>query len=347
LLGFEKILFVAALCASVAAPGAELASSDGRETLSLSGYATGYAIYDGLGEDGLDLSRHGRLEASAGHDFGGGLSLGATAQLVTYPGRDRTKPFGEAYVFSEGPLGRVEIGRAKNITRKMHISAPDVGPLLVTDTYHFARSILPGGFSFLDSTAIRTDQYANKLNAVSAPVAGFQAAGSYMPGQGGDDFGRAWSANAKYSAGDAFAIALGGAKFQNVDYPGRSQAASREEYSAGMKFYLHGWQLSASGRRVLEHGEYGVGSDEGYSLDYGVAYETGPLKTSLSCYRSSAEGSRAAAGDDRAEFVLLSWRWSLLDGLDILGSAGRMTYRTEDGAAFVGAIAAAGVEIYF
>jgi hypothetical protein len=355
LLDIKQAILAAALCAGQAAAGFSFASADGRNSMDVGGYLAGYGAYGHGWEDEAEPSWHGKLDISAGRDFGGGLRLGAVSQLSAHPGGDKNKPLGELYAFSEGSYGRIEIGRAKNIARKMHISAPDVGPLFVTDSYYFARGALPRGISFLNSTAIRTDRYSGKINAVSAPIAGFQVAGSYIPGadelRGGSPDGKAfkhaWTGNVKYSAGDAFAITAGGARFLDIDDPGYARADVREEYSAGMKFYLHGWQLSASGRRVVEKGESGPRSDEGYSLDYGIAYEMGPLKLSLSDFYSSAEGDRAVHGRDEVRLSLLSWRWSLADGVDALGSAGRMACRNDGGTVSVGGIAAAGIEIYF
>jgi hypothetical protein len=110
---------------------------------------------------------------------------------------------------------------------------------------------------------------------------------------------------------------------------------------------MNGWQASASGRRVIEKGEFGINSDEGYAFDYGIAYEIGPAKLSLSDYRSDVAGECANPGSDKVELTLMSWRWTLADGVDAIGSAGRMSYRDEDGSVSTGGIAAAGVEIYF
>ena len=97
----------------------------GNVSFELGGLLAGYALWDAVARKAAD-ERRGRLVGFGEFDFraeyklGGDAAIGAFVDVLTNPapGYDELD---EAYVYAEGPFGRVEIGRARSISFKAHV----------------------------------------------------------------------------------------------------------------------------------------------------------------------------------------------------------------------------------
>ncbi len=334
----------------------------GNLTISLDGEFAGYAIYNSIGENKsnkFDVTGYGEFHIVPEFQINKNHKVGAYIELETHPDNEENKKdkfYKETYVYSESDYGRLEIGRAKNISRKIHITTPDVGLLDIDDSNGLDYIITPDDFVYINSTSINLDAESNKINYISPSFNGLQIAGSYIPGAddlNGDNsiqyskYKRGFTTSLKYSYVDAvnFAISLGYGRFDETDLP-ISNAKKREEYSVGAKYYVRGLQFTASYKDIEEKDATNL-SQNGYALNYGIAYEIGPLAISLSHHQSVADGLLTVEGKDKLYLSLLSTKYSLTDGVDFSVSAGRIEYNPENKASSVGVLMTTGFIINF
>lgn len=332
-------------------------------TISLDGELAGYTIYNSSASGNVnkfDVAGYGSVHVNPEFQINRNNRIGAYIELETHPDNkenEKDKFYKETYVYSEGNYGRVEIGRAKNISRKIHITTPDVGILNIDDSEGLDYIIAPNDFVYINSTAINTDSESNKINYISPSFMGFQIAGSYIPGsndENGDntlvysDYKRGFTTSVKYSYVDSinFGLTLGYGRFDetNLDI---SKAKKREEYSVGAKYYVRGFQFTASYKNIVESDIVNTVSQGGYAINYGIAYEIGPFAVSLSNHQSSVDGLISVDGKDRLYLSLLSTKYSLTDGVDFSASAGRIEYNPENEPALVGVLTAVGFVVNF
>jgi predicted porin len=238
----------------------------GDNSITIDGYLAGFALYNstmGAGENKADFAGYGEVHFTAERKAGPTSLFGAYIELETNPYNDRNgsdaRYLEETYVYGEGNYGRFEIGRAKNISRKAHIYAPDVGLLQIDGSYYPDYLFPNAGLAFIGSTAITTDREANKLNYISPSWGGLQIAGSHIPGSenlNGDNtlsydrFKSGYTSSLIYK-NEGFGMSLAFARFEDINTP-ESQAGRRSEYSAGAKYYRKGFQISASYRQIDE-----------------------------------------------------------------------------------------------
>ncbi len=332
-------------------------------SISLDGELAGYTIYNSIAKGNankFDVTGYGEIHINPEFQINRNNKVGAYIELKTHPDNKNGKKdnvYKETYVYSEGNYGRFEIGRAKNISRKMHITTPDVGILDIDDSEGLDYILTPDNFVFINSTAINTDEESNKINYVSPAFHGLQIAGSYIPGANdtnGDNtieyskYKRGYTASLKYSYVDNvnFAMTLGYGRFDETNLP-LSNAKRREEYSIGAKYYVRGLQFTASYKNIVENDVLGLVSQDGYAVNYGIAYEIGPFAISLSNHQSCVDGLLAIDGKDRLSLSLLSTKYSLTDGVDFSVSAGRIAYDAENEPASIGVLAATGFIVNF
>ena len=185
----------------------------------------------------------------------------------------------------------------------------------------------------------------------------FQIAGSYIPGANdtnGDNtleyskYKDGFTTSIKYSYIDDvnFAVSLGYGRFNETNLS-FSKAKLREEYSVGAKYYVRGLQFTASYKNIVEDDIENIVSQNGYAVNYGIAYEIGPFAISLSNHKSSVDGLVAMKGKDRLNLSLLSTKYSLTDGADFTVSTGRIAYDAENKPSNVGVLVATGFIVNF
>ena len=331
---------------------------DETTSLLIDGYLAGYGVYNdkaGIGSNKFDLVGYGEIHFNAEKKLDENNSFGAYIELETNPYHtNKTRVFEETYIYGEGNYGRFEIGRAKNISRKIHISAPDVGLLDIDGSYSLDYIFTPDNFMFIGSTAINTDREANKINYISPKIYGFQIAGSYIPGASDlngdntldyDKFKNGYTLSLKYSY-DGFALSAGMANFFDTNMP-NSQADKRKEFSIGAKYYFNGIQLSASYKNIDDENALNQLQQSGYALNYGIAYEFGPIEASLSHHKSNVEGNILNPINDLLNLSIFSVSYNLFKGVDFATSFGRIQYDTENNESSVGMLIATGFMINF
>ncbi|MCR5506587.1 MAG: porin, partial [bacterium] len=323
----------------------------------------GYAIYNSVvsgNANKLDVTGYGEFHINPEFQINSNNKVGAYIELETHPDNEdgkKDKVYKETYVYSEGNYGRFEIGRAKNISRKMHVTTPDVGILDIDDSEGLDYILTPNNFVFINSTAINTDEESNKINYISPSFKGLQIAGSYIPGANntnGDNtieyskYKRGFTTSLKYSYVDTvnFAISFGYGRFDETNLT-LSNAKKREEYSVGAKYYVRGLQFTASYKNIVENDVASTISQDGYALNYGIAYEIGPFAISLSNHQSNVEGLLSVDGKDKLYLSLLSTKYTLTDGVDFSVSAGRIAYDAENEPSSIGVLAATGFVVNF
>ena len=330
---------------------------------SIDGNLAGYAVYNNNAEDNenkFDISGYGEIHFNAEMSVNHNNKFGAYIELETNPyNRDNKKDkiFEETYIYGEGNYGRFEIGRAKNISRKMHITTPDVGILDIDGSWGLDYILSPSGFVYIGSTAINTDRESNKINYISPSFYGFQIAGSYIPGSDSlngdnsleyDKFKSGFTSSLKYSIDDGynFAITAGYGRFNNTQMP-ISQAEKREEFSIGAKYYIKGFQFTASYKNIKESEIINILSQDGYALNYGIAYEIGPFAISLANHKSNVENLLSNDKEDTLNLSLLSTKYTIANGVDFALSIGRIAYKTENETSSVGLLSTTGFMINF
>ena len=331
--------------------------------LSIDGSLAGYAIFNDTVSDNsnkFDVTGYGDISINPEFQIDKNNKVGGYIVIETHPNNkenEENKIYNETYVYSEGNYGRVEIGRAKNISRKIHIATPDVGILDIDDSEGLDYILFPDNFTYINSTAINADKISNKINYISPSFYGFQIAGSYIPGANsldGDNsmeyskYKNGFTTSLKYSYIDDinFAISIGYGRFNKTDLT-FSKADKREEYSVGSKYYVRGFQLTASYKNIVESNELLNKSQEGYAVNYGIAYEIGPFAISLSNHQSNVDGLIGLDGKDKFYLSLLSTKYSLVDGVDFSASVGRISYNSENGTSSIGVLMATGFIVNF
>ena len=326
----------------------------GENRLEIGGYLAGYGVNNSNArsagrDENFDWIGFGLIEFGAEHRFDADNAFGVKAEIFANPGHDE-RELKEAYAYFEGAYGRIEAGRTENIVRKIHFAAPNVGLLEVDEHYAFDYVAPPDGFAFLSSTAITTDAETNKVNYISPAVGGFQLAASGMlaksDGEHGPDtaqFENGYAAAIIYNGG-GFGLSAALAEFRK---PGAGADFVRREFSIGSKYYWRGFQLAASYRHAGEDDNPGAISNAGHALNYGAAYEFGPVKLSLSDNYSSAEGNAATPEGDRARLSILSGKYAFSSEVSGVLALGRAAYRGGDGSISVGTVSAVGLMAEF
>ncbi|MDR2098932.1 MAG: porin [Rickettsiales bacterium] len=357
-----SLLLACLLCASAGNAQTVALLNDGGASLSIDGYLVGYGLYNGTsgrssGTNSLDFAGYGKIGFKGDRQIDKDSRFGAYVELLTDPdaGGSGAGVFRETYVYAEGGYGRFEIGRARNMPRKIHISAPDVGLLDVDGTYYLGYISPPDGFVYISSTAFTTDRESNKINYISPSFYGWQVAGSYIPGSSDlrgdstlkyDKFRKGWTASLKYGSDWGLGFDVGLAGFRDMNTP-LSEAAKRDEFSVGAKYYVRGFQVSASYRTISEDDVSGLKSQDGYAVSYGLAYEFGPVEISISNLSSKTVGDAAVAGVDRFGLAMLSGKYAVGEYVDLSASVGRIEYRFEDAASQSGPLVLAGFQVNF
>ena len=331
---------------------------DERNSILIDGNLAGYAVYNdnaGVGTNKLDFAGYGEIHFTAERKVDENNVFGAYVELETNPYHDnKDRVFEETYIYGEGSYGRFELGRAKNISRKIHISAPDVGLLDINGSYGLDYLLSPDNFTYIGSTAITTDKESNKINYISPKFYGLQFAGSYIAGAkdlNGDNtldydkFKNGYTLSLKYSD-DNLGISTSVGRFNDTNMP-ISQTDKRNEYSVGVKYYARGFQISASYKKIEEENIMGDRTQDGYALNYGLAYEFGPLEFSLSHHKSNVMGEIANVFDDELNLTLLSTNYNIYKGVDFATSVGRISYDAQEEKSSTGFISAIGLMISF
>ncbi|MCL2439240.1 MAG: porin [Alphaproteobacteria bacterium] len=262
-----------------------------------------------------------------GDEFKVGVMLGLIApgkysnEFIHNEGRYSTENsyINEFYVYGEGAFGRVELGRAENINRKIHNQAVDISPLLINGNYDFR--MVGARVAGINSTAIDTDYDRMKVSYITPRMAGLQLAGSVMsredsPGESdgyipSNNFtaGFKWTSDSDFSFDAAY-----------------GQIDDIKQYHLGARKFHRGWEVASSYRNKNNIGE---------AFDFGIGYSFGPAKATLATFNSYVDGY---GNKDSVNITLASLGYDIEKGVSVVGSAGRGAWSREGGESAVGGV---------
>jgi len=293
-----------------------------------------------------------------------GLQVGIDMQLRTGGHSDSSTASGaatsdtidESYVWVSGGFGKVIVGTENNGTYLLHVTAPDAagnwneGGVMMGNqaiARPSAVTTLPGG----NTTAILTDNDADKITYVAPAFYGLTLGASYVPNATEDNqnvFGNANSAtNAAseiYGVGALYANTFGGvgvkvsAGWVTYDISGGTDRS--QELAFGTQLSYAGFTLGGSYRDVSQNGSgynpaavsgaNGTNSATGYGWDLGLQYATGPYAVSLAYFNSKVQGgNNTLSGEDEITAYQLSGKYTMGAGVDLLASVGHIEYDDE------------------
>jgi hypothetical protein len=291
-----------------------------------------------------------------------------------------TDTIDSSYAWVEGGFGKVLLGTAANGTALLHVQAPDAAANwgaggVMTGNFAIAKPISVmgmneiGGYSAsINTTAIITDNKAEKITYVAPSFYGLTVGGSYVPNAFREDSRGITARGASaYGAGALYANTFGpvGVKASAgyVTVPNINLGNS----IAGTGQMVKGWQQQAYGAQLsyagftlggsyqlgnqakgqgglsqsvaAQSGASGVGKTlttanpgldfGGQAYDVGLQYANGPYAVSFDYFRSEVNGLMNFAKKDIIEFYQASGKYNLGPGVDVLATVGHADYKDQ------------------
>ncbi|MBC7952282.1 MAG: porin [Rhodospirillaceae bacterium] len=282
-----------------------------------------------------------------------GLKVGIDIQLEAGGHTDQTTDtIDESYIWIEGGFGKFIVGSENNGTYLLHVTAPDAA-----GNWNEG-GIMTGGFSLAvptnvrgvdptsngnNTTAIVTDNDAEKITYVAPSFYGLTVGASYVPSAAGQDNRSTVDINTQttgeiFGAGALYANTFGGVGVKvsagAVFYDLNSKTVGGakddvQEYAAGTQLSYAGFTLGGSYRQVVASTGTTTLDNNASAWDIGLQYASGPYAVSAAYFKSSAEGTRATVGEDEIEFYQVSGKYTLGAGVDALASVGYASYEDE------------------
>ncbi len=241
----------------------------------------------------------------------------------------------ESYVYIQNNFARFEIGRAKNISEKMHIAIPDSTGLKFNRESYIYDLFDTKSVSLMSSSAITTDDHTQKISFITKPWNGFQVGGSYLPkiinksqtsenilDEKSIDDGIIGAVKYKYDDGYfKFATSLGFARFNNLhnfqsDPLGiKISAEKREEINVGLNLNFGSWLIGFNAKKINETPNILASnsvSQEGTTWGAGIGYEFLMFNTNVSFQHTDIEGNKINLLNDKTDMFLwgLSYKYS-------------------------------------
>lgn len=301
-------------------------------------------------DNGLQIGVDIQLEGG-GHSVSNSRAANAGADMID-----------ESYVWLAGGFGKLELGSKNNGAYQLHVTAPDaagnwneeglMADALAIPTHISGISPLQHGW---DTTAILTDNDSEGVTYFTPSLHGLTLAATYKPSSSEDNRGNVnLSTGATAGAVTGEFYALGGlyaetfndvgvklsAGWASYDFnvPSSTSVDTGDdhvfEYSLGGQLSYAGFTFGSSYRRVLaDRGNLQATADldlNAQAWDLGVQYAFDRYAVSMAYYRSEADGSDATEARDIIEFYLLSGKYALGPGVDLLASVGHANYTSED-----------------
>jgi outer membrane protein OmpU len=276
-------------------------------------------------------------------------------------------------VFVEGGFGKVLLGNHNNGTALLHVTAPDAagnwngdGLMQTATVVNHPTNVLsvpylnPGNTPAPArnglTTAIITDNKAEKITYVAPSFYGLTVGASYVPNLTEDQRAPVTANQQAAGAGALYANTFGGVGLKlsagAVTYDinpadAKSKPVDRSwEYAFGGQVSYAGFTLGSSYKKVSTNFEaMGTGTTSnsnagddstldlsGYAFDVGLQYANGPYAVSAAYFKSSVEGTRTVSGTDDIELYQVSGKYNLGPGVDLLGSVAHIKYSDETSA---------------
>ncbi|MCR6629447.1 MAG: porin [Magnetospirillum sp.] len=253
-------------------------------------------------------------------------------------------------MFVEGGFGKFIIGSEANGTALLHVMAPDAAGNTDTD------GILTGGwavvaptaaagghdFNARGTTAIDTDDNADKITYVAPTFYGLTVGASYVPNSKEDDRGPTkLNNNATVAAGEIFGA---GALYANtfgglgvkvsagwVAYDVEAGVLDKtgvNEYALGSQLSYAGFTLGGSFRKINSKDSLvGTLAADATVWDAGLQYASGPYAISFVYFESKQ--AVTTTQDDTLSVYQVSGKYALGPGVDVLATAGHAEYESD------------------
>ncbi len=300
----------------------------GRTTMRLTGYGSAGIIEPDF--DKPDFVGDWRLRAQVNHALTNQYSFGAVYSIDAIA-IDDDRPMRDAFVFVESRgLGRMEVGFADSIARKLGVGLPDVGGLRINDQPLFYKKIHPNG-PVIGDTTITTGHDALRVNVASAGGESIQYGLSVAGITDDYDFAVDMGLKIRNSSGKTkTAFSFGASIMNNLDnyhadpYAPNVTADWRTQAYAGMNLQYNSWIWGLSGRVIYDENVTGAASD-GFVIGTGVSYDLLNYSVSLS-YLFSDTGVWHSDVDNYTDHTVLgSFRYKYSENVDGWISIGMTT----------------------
>jgi len=264
-------------------PAAALDFGQGQWKLKLTGDGTLGGAYSNDTKNyvvtDFRLRAQGTYTLSSDVTFGAMYSIDEISLTHRYYARD-------AFLFTESPQGRAEIGWTDSIATKLGLGLPDVGGLRLND-YSILYDIVNKNIPVISNPAVG-QRYAFRATAVSIPQNPWQIGMSVAPWS--DNFKYNADIGVKYRAGEGkmkWALSFGGAfidspKGLRTDfYTPQVTADWRADISAGLNIQYNSWVIGVNARGIYDYKPVGAPSD-GVRFGVGASYDFLKFTASLS-----------------------------------------------------------------
>lgn len=294
-----------------------------------------------------------------------GLTVGLRAELEAGGHTDQTAdPIDKAFAWVEGGFGKIELGSDYNAASLLHVCAPEAAGLWngppngpMSDTVIRRPAVVSTMYSG-NQTEMDQDDNAEKILYFTPSLGGLTLGLSYTPSALSED-NRAPSVRSElYAVGLGFTRRLGAiglalsAGLVTGDLIGPSGAGERmRAYSLGAAVSYSGVTVGGSWIDEWHRGGALFVADRqdnsGKAWDVGVMYEDALSKTSFDFYTSRVEGRVADPRHDLIHVYQVSEKYTVGDGVAVMGSVGYIEYDDESGLGNRGYTAMTGLGLWF
>jgi hypothetical protein len=185
--------------------------------------------------------------------------------------------YSDAFIFTESPYGRAEIGWTESVAAKLGVGLPDVGALRINN------SPLVYGITdthgIISNPGITGTRYAFRASTVSVPTRPFQFGASVAPFDA--RFNSATDFGVRYRQPHGrtkYALTLGAGFIDNPRelnadlYAPRVTAESRSQVAFGGNVQHRSWQIGATVRGIYDKDAVGPPTD-GLQTGVGASYD--------------------------------------------------------------------------
>ncbi|CCG41808.1 porin [Magnetospirillum molischianum] len=357
----KKILFASTALVAVGLMGADAAQAADPIKLSVGGFSRWWVVgaeQSSSYSDALNAIAGGRGAAGRTNTAGikgdneihfqgstaldNGLKVGVFVSLEAGGHTDQTTDLiDSSYAWVEGGFGKVFVGTLKNGAALLHVSAPDAAGNfseggMATGNYTITKpgavmgmNQRAGYSSSTNTTAIITDNKAEKITYVTPVFAGLTLGATYVPTAVSEDNRAQGTARAQaYGVGAGYTRTIGPVGLKLSAGAVQTQLSAGEtftQYSGGTQLSYAGFTLGGSyqlardaiaksgnvangvgGFNGITNGTNGVvnlttnnplGNTKfdfgGQAYDVGLQYATGPYAISFAYFHSETKGAKA------------------------------------------------------
>jgi len=217
-----------------------------------------------------------RIRGQTNYAVRGGWTLGAVYSMdnVAY---EFGRVYSDAFIFTEGPYGRAELGFTESVAAKLGVGLPDVGALRISNSPILYKITDTDGV--ISNPGVTGSRYAFRASTVSVPTRPFQIGISVAPFD--SRFNSATDFGVKYRQPHGrtkYAIAFGaghmdGPRALYADlYTPKVTASSRSQATLGANIQHRSWNIGATVRGIYDRNAESAPSD-GLQTGAGVSYD--------------------------------------------------------------------------